>query len=181
MSEIHPADLYEAAAQKTRGVIAGVKADQLNGPTPCGEWNVQALVDHLVGGPGEEAGALSGGATDAPAGDSPAAAYAAGAARTVEAGKAIDPKKKVQSPFGEMSAAEFMYATVLDTVVHGWDLAKATGQDTTLNEEHVKLIYKTYEPLMEMLRQADAFGPAVAVPDSVSAQDKLIAMMGRQP
>ncbi len=181
MSDRHPADLFAAAAQKTQSVIAGVKADQLNESTPCSDWNVQALLDHLVGGTGFFAATLTGGSPETPAGDSPAAAYAAGAAKTVEAGKAIPLEQKVDSPFGNIPAGEFMYATFMDTVVHGWDLAKATGQDTTFSEEHAKLIHDAFAPNMDGLRQSGAFGPAVAVPDSASTQDKLIAMMGRQP
>ena len=71
MSDHHSADLYAAAAQKTQSVIAGVKADQFNDSTPCSDWNVQALVDNLVGGTGFFAPTLTGGSSDAPTGDNP--------------------------------------------------------------------------------------------------------------
>ena len=108
MSDHHSADLYAAAAQKTQSVIAGVKADQFNDSTPCSDWNVQALVDHLVSGIGFFATTLTGGSSDAPTDDKPAAAYAAEVAKTVEIGKAMGMQKKVNSPFGEFTAGEFI-------------------------------------------------------------------------
>ena len=90
-------------------------------------------------------------------------------------------EKKYDTPFGEMSGGEFMFGAFMDNVVHGWDLAKATGQNTDLNEAHSQIVHGAFAPMMDGMRQGGAFGPEVAVADEASIQNKLLGMMGRQP
>jgi hypothetical protein len=65
--------------------------------------------------------------------------------------------------------------------MHTWDLARATGQDDSLDEDRCRAIYEGMLPMDEMLRQGDQFGPRVDVPEDASYQDKLIGFIGRQP
>src|SRR5438445_4595232 len=60
-----PIDLLERTARAANQVVAGVKVDQLDDPTPCTEWTVRDLLNHLVGGTTRFASAMSG----APMGD----------------------------------------------------------------------------------------------------------------
>jgi hypothetical protein len=46
-----PVALFQAAAQRSSAVMAAVRVEQLSAPTPCGEWSVQQLMDHMAGGP----------------------------------------------------------------------------------------------------------------------------------
>ena len=68
----------------------------------------------------------------------------------------------------------------MEHLTHAWDLAKATGQDTTLPDELVKECAETVAAMDEMLRMPGVCGPAVTVGDDASAQYKLIAFMGRR-
>ena len=129
------------------------------------------------------AGTLAGEEPGQPSGDgNPADIYQAGKDKVLEAAqKPGAMEKKYQTPFGEMSGGEFMLGAFMDNLVHGWDLAKATGQNTELNENHAQTVFQAFAPMMAGTRQGGAFGPEVSVPDNASIQHKLLGMMGRQP
>ena len=179
----NPVELFGEAVKNTRQIIANVKPDQMGGSTPCSEWDVKALIDHIIGGTMFFAGTLAGEEPGQPSSDgSPADIYQAGTEKVLagaQAPGAMD--KKYDTPFGEMSGGEFMFGAFMDNVVHGWDLAKATGQNTDLNEAHAQVIFGAFAPMMDGMRQGGAFGPEVAVNDDASIQNKLLGMMGRQP
>jgi uncharacterized protein (TIGR03086 family) len=68
-----------------------------------------------------------------------------------------------------------------DVLLHTWDLARATGQDETLDPDEVAMMYEGMLPMDEHLRASGHYGPRVAVPDDADVQTKLIAFVGRQP
>lgn len=179
----NPVELYQAAAETTRGIIANVKPDQMESSTPCSEWNVGGLVEHMVGGAGFFAASLAGEEPQPPSGEgSPADTFDSLAKKVIaEAGKPGVMDKKYATPMGEMSGGEFMFGAFMDTFVHGWDLAKATGQDTNLNGEFAGIIYQGMGPMMDGMRQGGAFGGGISVPDDASIQEKMLGMLGRRP
>lgn len=68
-----------------------------------------------------------------------------------------------------------------DVFLHTWDLARATGQDATLDPERCAAMLAGMEPLDAMLRQSGQYGPRVPVADDAPAQDRLVAFIGRDP
>ncbi|HEX5016187.1 MAG TPA: TIGR03086 family metal-binding protein [Actinomycetes bacterium] len=68
-----------------------------------------------------------------------------------------------------------------DIFMHTWDLARATDQDDTLDEERCRELYEGMLPMDDLLRTSGQFGPRIDVPDTASYQDKLIGFIGRQP
>jgi uncharacterized protein (TIGR03086 family) len=68
-----------------------------------------------------------------------------------------------------------------DVLVHTWDLAKATGQDTSIDEEFAAAMYEGMLPMDDMLRNSGHFGPRVEVPEDADPVGKLIAFTGRTP
>lgn len=179
----NPVELYQSAVESTSSIIAGVTPDQMGSSTPCSEWNVQALVEHLVGGASYFAASLAGEEPKPPSdGGSPADAFNSLAKKVIaEAGKPGVMEKQYDTPMGNMSGGEFMFGAFMDTFVHGWDLAKATGQNTSLNGDFAGIIYQGMGPMMDGMRQGGAFGGAVSVSDDASIQDKMLGMLGRQP
>lgn len=67
----------------------------------------------------------------------------------------------------------------LDVLVHGWDLAVATGQDDALDPELMQACQQIIEPQLDAFRSAGALAPQVAVPADASAQTRFLAMLGR--
>ena len=68
-----------------------------------------------------------------------------------------------------------------DILLHSWDLAKALGREPDLDEERCTAALAAMEPMKQMLQDSGQFGPAVAVGHDASAQDKLMAFIGRDP
>jgi uncharacterized protein (TIGR03086 family) len=68
-----------------------------------------------------------------------------------------------------------------DVFMHRWDLARATGQDETLDAEKCAVMFEGMLPMDEMLRQSGQYGPRVEVPDDADAQTRLLAFIGRTP
>jgi uncharacterized protein (TIGR03086 family) len=175
-----PLTMFERAAEGAAVRISAVEPAQRGAATPCSEWDVDALLEHMAGGPAYLLAALD---QPVPAVTDVAAyrvAIAACSAALREPG-ALD--RRCQSPAGfEWSVAEATAGTAMDQLVHTWDLAVATGGDRTLDAEVVDAVVAMFLPQMpEIGRSAGIVGPAVLIADDASAQDRLLAAMGRQP
>jgi uncharacterized protein (TIGR03086 family) len=172
-----PVILFERAATDASVMVERVHPDQRHAPTPCSEWDVDALVEHMAGGTSYLQVAL--GVDVDGDGD-----YRAAVARCVEALRVPDSlERRCMSPAGfEWSVAEATAGTAMDQLVHTWDLAVAIGGDTRLDPELVDVVVAMFLPQMpEIGRQAGIVGPEVAVPAGASAQDRLLGAMGRRP
>ena len=177
----NPIDLYSAAIKGTRQIIGGVQSSQLGDSTPCSEWNVQALMDHLIGGTGMIWGSLAGAAPETPQGNSPGAAFDAGTAKVLDAAKAPGAlEKTVPSPLGDMPGGQLLGAFFMDTLIHGWDLATATGQSTEMPADLAETCFAMFGPMADEIRKSGAFGPRVEVADDASTQVKLLGALGRK-
>ena len=188
----NPIELYEAAVQKMTPIVAGIRSDQLGGDTPCSEWNVQALLMHnikvaqfvhqLVTG-SAQASVMDAMAVSGPLPSEGAeAAFVSGTNQALQALKAAGALDKMVSPFGEpIPLGSFLMMPFADLVIHKWDLAKATGQDISIDAGLTEAAYHPVSHSVEAARQGGFFGPEVQVPISASVQDKLLGMSGRKP
>jgi uncharacterized protein (TIGR03086 family) len=176
-----PIELFGRAAKGAVAMAEQVGPTQRHAPTPCAEWDVEQLLTHMVGGTSYLMGAL--GIAAAPT-SVDAMSYAAAVDRCVQALQAPGALDgRCQSPAGfEWSVAEAAAGTAMDQLVHTWDLAVAIGADRQLDQDVVDTIVTMFLPAMPAVgRQAGIVGPEVSVPDTASAQDRLLAAMGRQP
>ena len=121
-------------------MLEAVSADQLDNPTPCANWNVRELINHIVGGlhffeAGARGEAPVAGESDFAAGDF-VAAYDDTAPNCIAAFQADGVMENVlHLPFGDMPGSAFIGLASIDNFAHGWDLAKATRQSTDLAPE----------------------------------------------
>jgi len=181
-----PIERVERATAFAAGKVKGVAPDDLSKPTPCAEFDVRALLNHLVGGLGMLRVAAEGGKASPPQGDhlgpDAGAVYDERRAALVTALRGngvLD--RNWEMPFGSLPGSTMAAIAFMEHLTHAWDVAKATGQDTTLPAELVKECAETVAPMDQMLRMPGVCGPAVTVADDASAQDKFIAFMGRRP
>lgn len=193
-----PIAVFEQAARCVQSIMSGIRQAQADDATPCTEWNVRQVMNHIIGGAEVLAGSLEGNIPQGVGGVSPnssysgetdvsrlAQAYAGETARAAAAARRPG-AMNASTPGGMMTAHQFLVAMATDHIIHGWDLARATGQDDTLDADVVQVAYGMMTSpegsmFVEMGRQMGFVGPAVGVSDDASIQDKLLAHMGRRP
>lgn len=133
-----PRAAHLAALDWVSGLAAAVPADRMAGPTPCNEFDVRTLLAHLVTTVRRPAAIAAGTDPLVPplvsedVLDAPAEAYVAEAAALHGAWSGPDAvellDRTVRMPFGEVPVRVALWVYVNETLVHGWDLAVATGQ-----------------------------------------------------
>lgn len=193
MSEI--ADRYRAHADAFERKVAAVRADQWANPSPCAAWTARDVVDHIVSMHAYMLRPVNRELNAAPAvADHPLGAFRAARA-DVEA-VLDDPElagAECDTPNGRMTVEQQIDEVVSDDLVlHGWDLARATGQDDTMDPADVERLWSSTTAipaeLMENYRTPGAFGPGVevfgpevAVPADAPPQRRLLGLIGRDP
>jgi uncharacterized protein (TIGR03086 family) len=163
-------------------VVGGIRADQLDNPTPCANFTVRGVLEHMIGGATMFTAAFRGAEPSQPDTTDVLAAFGpalTGLAEAMHAPGALD--RTVHAPFGEVPGATFARFVVLDGLVHGWDLAMATGQAYEPPTSLVAEVEAFGNQAIEPLRDGDTFGPAVEPPPSASPIERLAAFTGRQP
>jgi len=164
-----------------------ISSEHWHAATPCVEWNVRALVNHVAGEylwlPEMLAGKTVADVGERLDGDllgnepvqtlinAQRAALAA-----VEADDALN--TTVHLSFGDVPAADYAMQMIIDSTIHSWDLARAIGADETLDPELVELAYIELQKSAEDWRSGGAFGPKRDAADD-STLARLIALTGR--
>jgi uncharacterized protein (TIGR03086 family) len=173
--------LFDRAAIGAASMAGQVRPEQQQAPTPCTEWDVAALLDHMVAGTGYLLGALG---IDAVRVGTDEASYRAAIARCAESLRQPGALGgRCLSPAGfEWSIGEALAGTAMDQLIHTWDLAVAIGGDRSLDSELVEACLAMFIPQMpEIGRKVGIVGAEVLVPVDASPQDRLLGAMGRQP
>jgi uncharacterized protein (TIGR03086 family) len=175
--ELDVLDCYRRASDWTVDKVAG--ATDLDGPTPCTDWSVRDLLNHMLetqqyfrsaargepaSPPGKTPPALL---TDDPAGD-----FARGRDAAVETFGAADLDDRGRMMLGIAFA---------DMLLHGWDLAKATGQDATMPDGLADAAYATIHGRLTDEQRKGVFGPEIPVGADATPQQRLLAYTGRTP
>ena len=176
-------DDYIRATDWTAAVIAGITPDQLGNPTPCEEWDVRAVIDHLISNARWFAAAMGRPERDDQTPDSGdlEAIYRAAVQEVLLAMQADGASEVVlKTGLGEMPAGMMVTIGMTDNLLHGWDLAVATGQDATLDPDLVAATTAFVQPAVESGLTSSVYAPPLTVGPNASAQEKLIALVGRQ-
>lgn len=176
-------DRYTRVSQGFENRLHGVGDDQWSNPTPCTDWDVRALVAHLVGTHHLILSTL-GQAHDTP-GDDDDLIEPWHRARAAVISALSDPStadSMVQSPFGEMPFSGLAGGLLCgDTLFHTWDLARATGQDEALGDDLCARQLELMAPMDGAIRGPGFFADKIDAPADADPQTRLIAFGGRQP
>jgi uncharacterized protein (TIGR03086 family) len=170
-------DLYRKASEWTGEKIAGVK--DLEGATPCSEWKLRDLLNHVLdtqryfasAGRGESASPPGPNPPDTLS-DSPADDWAKARSDVISAFSEDGVIEKTMPALGIAFG---------DALIHGWDVAKATGQDATMPDGLAEAAYATIHGRFTDEQRKGVFGPEVAVADDATPQQRLLAYTGRTP
>lgn len=184
----HP-ELADSAKEAAR-ISAGVTPEQLSGGTPCPDYDTRTLVNHWVAytGLGMELRAKRQphpadlATRDFTADPAWAAAYAGQLDRSVAAW--ADPaawEGEIDLGGMAMPAAGIAGMLLLELVLHGWDVAKATGQEYRATDATAKLLLTVVGEQAEMFRQYKGFGDPVTPPEGASELELAVALSGRDP
>ena len=171
-------DLYKRSSEWTNQKVAGA-TDQLEAPTPCDEWDVRTLLNHMLDTQRYFLGAARGEDASPPAPTPPQLL-------------SDDPNSDFTQMLKDVIAA-FIKPDVIektgpalgiafsDQLLHGWDLAVATGQDATMPDGLAEASYQMIHGRFTDEQRKGVFKPEVKIGDGASPQDRLLAYTGRNP
>lgn len=187
MNKIHE-QLTEAADEAAR-IVAGTRPEQFGDKTPCAQWDVKELLNHLIlwtsysferRARSEEVGPEL---TERDFASEPdyAERYREQLNRAL---KAWEPDEvwagEVNTGSSTMPASQIAEMILMEMVLHAWDLATATGQSYTCSEEVAATVAKAVDASAEMYRQYDGFAAETEVGDGASVFERALAVSGRK-
>ena len=169
--------------------VDGIGDDQWDQPTPCAEWDVRELVNHvcneqlwaphLVDGETiEQVGDRYDGDV---LGDDPKAAFRQAVERSTAAFQRADLGAIVHLSFGDVPCAVYLEQMLTDAEVHGWDLARGLGEPATLDPEVASHLLPRMQAQEQLIRSSGVFGDAEPVGADADDGAKLLALLGRDP
>lgn len=181
-------EVHARALDTTRAFLAGIGPDQWAQPSICSEWDVRALANHVVSGNFWVAPLVEGQSIEAVGdrldgdllGSDPLAAYDASSAEAAAAFRAPGAMDAmVAVSYGPVPGSVYCGHRFLDVLIHGWDLAESTGQDTNLPEDLVEACWEVVAPQRELLERSGMFGTERSVAPDADRQSQLLAVLGR--
>jgi len=184
--ELDPVRRHRQVAAGFTARVDGVAADGWDAPAPVEGWTARDVVRHLV--EWFPAFLESGAGVTLPKGpavdEDPVAAWRVhsdGVQALLDDPATAD--RVLSNPhIGEVplpEAVDRFYTA--DVFMHTWDLARATGQDETLDPEMCRQLLEGMEPIEDVMRGSGQYGPRVAVPDDADVQTRLLGFIGRRP
>lgn len=181
-------ELYARALDATRPYIAAVRDDQWSLPTPCTEWNLRQLVNHVLYGTlwikdifdgrtvGEVGSKYDGDLIGEDALASYDAAVASAKAAVLEPGAM---EKTCHLRRGDTSGADYCRSMFIDILIHGWDIGKALGQDPELSPDLIAACYEFVKARKSRPSTGTAFASPIDVPETAPLQTQVLAILGR--
>jgi uncharacterized protein (TIGR03086 family) len=178
MTESDLLEQYRRASAWTLSKVDGA-VGKLDAVTPCDEWDVRALMNHMLQTQQYFVGSARGEDVAPPAGQPPPLLSNDPVADFQRA------ESEMLATFSEDGVIEktgpALGIAFADALLHGWDLAKATGQDTTMPDGLAEAAFSMIHGRFTDEQRTGVFKPEVPVPASASGQDKLLAYAGRNP
>ncbi|MCH5674280.1 TIGR03086 family metal-binding protein [Streptomyces gilvus] len=191
MNAIDPRPVYARATEQAAALIAAVRADQLDSPTPCAEFDVRTLLSHMVGGTLRIAVVGEGGDglavhpfAEGVGDDEWPAAYEEVRVRVLKAWE-DDARLEapVRVPWGEVPGRAALSGYVMELVTHTWDLWESLGRPYELDPEPAEFALAVARRVLpDPERDADTpFASVVPAPEGADAYGRLAAWLGREP
>jgi uncharacterized protein (TIGR03086 family) len=180
--------LFARSAQRFSDRVNGIGADQWSAPTPCADWDVRTLVNHVTyeqlwaphlvrGETIEQVGDRYDGDV---LGDDPTGAWDAAVQGSVAAFDGAGLDDTVHLSYADVPCREYLTQMLTDAEIHGWDLATATGQDASIDPEVASLLLAEWKAQEAMVRASGVFGEEVPVADDADDATKLLGLLGRR-
>lgn len=175
-----PVAFHRQALDVAQGVVDSIDRSQFELPTPCDEWNVRQVLEHIIGGNRRIAGNPAAEGEDV-IGDDLSAAYtasAAGAAAAFAAEGGLD--RMYTLKIGEFPGHFAVLARSTDQLAHAWDLARATGMSTDLSPDLYVVALDLMQTRFATVGRSVSFADEKPAPDGATAADRFAAFAGRR-
>lgn len=184
------AAVHRDALAATGQFVAGIGDDQWDLPTPCDGWNVRDLVNHIVAGnlwavqlgSGQAIADVGSDLDGDVLGSDPVVAYdvsAESAASVFEMPGALDAPCAVS--YGPVPGSVYAGHRLIDVLIHGWDVASATGQPTNIDLSLIEACWQVVRPQLSLLQGSGAFGVESTHNADSDPQTNLLVALGRHP
>lgn len=182
-------DLLRRASTFFDQKVQQIKDDQWQQPTPCTDWDVMALVRHMVYENLWIPPLLNGETVDQVGdrfegdilGNDPKAAWRDAHAAAMNALRIPDAvEKTVYLSRGETRAEEYFWELFMDHLIHGWDLARGIGADESMEPPLVKACYDYAREREASIRASGLYGEKQPTPQDADLQTELLAILGRK-
>ncbi|POX52342.1 TIGR03086 family protein [Streptomyces sp. Ru71] len=191
MNVIDPRPVYARATEQAAALIRTVRPEQLDGPTPCTEFDVRRLLSHMVGGTlriavvgeggdGMAVHPFAEGVEDAGWPE----AYDEVRARVLKAWESDERMAApVRVPWGEVAGWQALSGYVMEIVTHTWDLSEAVGHPLALDPELAGFALATAERVLPATRRGGdtPFERVRPAAEDAGVYDRLAAWLGRAP
>jgi len=183
MSDETPADRYARLRERFGATLAAVPDDGWQRPTPCEDWTVHELVQHVVDTQGLFESMVGRAIPPGPTDDLPAAYDHATGVVLADLRDPDAATTPYDSPIFGRTTFEAMVDGFLsfDFIVHGWDLAHAIGVDDTIPDADVAWVRRRTDELGDLMRTSGQIGAEVEVGPDASPTERLVAFLGRRP
>lgn len=156
-------------------------------PTPDTEWDVAALVRHVIQDQQWVPALLDGRTIDEageriePLGDDLVGEWRRHSAAATDAWASAAGGTSVQLSYDTVTAEDYLREQVSDVAIHSWDLARAVGADEHLDDLLVEATWTIFEPQQEALALSGLYARPIEMPDDAPLQARLLAITGRDP
>lgn len=181
-------DLFDEGVKEAGSVVRRVEADQLKNETPCTEWDLKTLLNHMVyelawvpdlleGKTIKEVGDKYEGDL---VGDDPRGAWKKYTEKALAAVKKADPAAVVHLSYADSPADSYIREIGTDMLIHGWDVGQSINCSMTFSEKVVRAVQDFVQPRVAEYRASGLFGEELPTKDSDSLHVKLLAFYGRR-
>jgi uncharacterized protein (TIGR03086 family) len=175
-----PRSQLEQVGPLLAGVVSGIRPEQLDDPTPCQSFTVRGVLEHMIGGATMFTAAFNGTEPAPPDLSDPLASFEPVLGElfaAINAPGALD--KTIEAPFGPTPGHVFATFVALDGLVHGWDMATATGQPYDPPAALVAEAEAFARQAVDPMRDGDTFAAETQAPAGATPIQRLAAYTGR--
>lgn len=179
--------LFHSSMHMLGMVVPLVKPEDWNKPTPCSEWDVKALMNHILnevawiepllqGNTIEEVGTSLDGDL---VGEDPVKSWHEICEKAINAADKTPDDTIVHLSYGDKTARDYVNEVGGDVIVHGWDLAQAIGAPYTIDSKTCEGITDAMGAILPMAKSAGLVKDLPDAPEDASDEEKLLAQFGR--
>lgn len=181
-------ELFSKAIEEAWGCIKEVNNSQMDFTTPCDDWDLKTLLNHVINEimwlpellNGKTIAQVGNSLDGDLLGDNPAVAWRTAADKALEIVNKAELTATVELSYGKFTADHYIAEVGVDVLIHGWDVGQAIHCSLMFEPDVAKAAYDHTAPNIKAYRASGALGPKIAVAPNATIQTRLLAMFGRR-